>query len=317
MKYQKLAAIDIGTNTFRLLIGEVHTDFHQKNFSIKEIYSERIITRLGEGISDNGLINRQAITRSINTLKNFSNVISSRDVYKTSAVATSALRDADNSSNFIKKAKEETGLEIKVITGKQEAELTATGMLLDMPISKPALMADIGGGSTELIFYSGKKQLLVNSINLGVVYLAGRYMLNDPPRHEELKQMEEEIIHELASAIEPFKKLFSKDTVLVGTAGTITALAAMAQDLKKFEHDKIHKFILTLDKVKSIFSTISVLSSDDRARFIPFELARLDIIVPGTLILLKLMKSSGFKEITVSNYGLLEGILIDLYKKER
>ncbi|MBI4681506.1 MAG: hypothetical protein HY757_00145 [Nitrospirae bacterium] len=91
----------------------------------------------------------------------------------------------------------------------------------------------------------------------------------------------------------------------------------MAQDLRKFEHDKIHKFKLTKDKVKNIFSAMSVLSSYDRARFIPFELARLDIIVPGTLILLKLMESFGFKEIAVSNYGLLEGILIDLYKKER
>jgi len=178
-------------------------------------------------------------------------------------------------------------------------------------------MLDIGGGSTELIFMKGGKPLAVHSLDLGVVYLAGKYMMTDPPLTGDLMLMEEEISGKIKSSVRPLKKLFSRDTVCIGTAGTVTALAAMSQNLRKFNHNKIHKYILTLESVNKIFSAISGLSSKERAEYIPFELARLDIIVPGTLILLTLMESVGFKEITVSNYGLLEGILIDLYRKKR
>jgi exopolyphosphatase/guanosine-5'-triphosphate,3'-diphosphate pyrophosphatase len=169
VKNKTLAAIDIGTNTFRLLIAEVQSDPWQKNYSIKEICSERIITRLGDGISDNGSIKRQAVTRSINALKKFSNIIYGQNVYETLAVATSALREAENSDDFLKKVKDATGLEIKVITGREEAEITASGMMIDMVLPKTALMVDIGGGSTELIFRKSKKPVLANSLNLGVV----------------------------------------------------------------------------------------------------------------------------------------------------
>lgn len=316
MKNKTLAAIDIGTNTFRLLIAEVYPDAEQRHYSIKEILSERIITRLGEGIADTGLISKQAMTRSIEALKKFSIIISEQKVHKTSAVATSALRDAVNSDYFIQMAKEQACLDIKVISGNQEAEMTASGILSDMSVPETALMVDIGGGSTELIFHSTQKYPIVDSINLGVVYLAGRYMFNDPPLNEDLRHMEEEIMQRMTAPVDYFKKLLSKDTVFIGTAGTVTALAAMAQNLVKFEHNKIHKFTLTLNDVSRIFATMSAASSENRARLIPFELSRLDIIVPGTLILLKLMESLGFKKMSVSNHGLLEGILLDLCNKE-
>ncbi len=317
MENQKLAAIDIGTNTFRLLIGEVERDPVRKNYSIKEVCSKRIITRLGNGITDNGIIKEQAVARSIKALKQFSRIISRHRVNKTSAVATSALREAKNSKDFLDKARDAAGLDIKVISGRQEAKLTASGMLIDMTPPKSALMLDIGGGSTELIFMKGKKPLAIHSLDLGVVYLAGKYMISDPPLPEDLGRMKEEISKKITASIKSFKKLFSRDTVFIGTAGTVTALAAMSQNLKRFNHNKVHKFILTLDNVRKIFSTISRLSSEERAKHIPFELARLDIIVPGTLILLQIMESFGFEEITVSNYGLQEGVLIDLYNKER
>ena len=104
-------------------------------------------------------------------------------------------------------------------------------------------------------------------------------------------------------------------TVFIGTAGTVTTLAAMSHKLRNFEHAKIHNTRLTQQKVKKIYSAIAPISSLERAKFIPFEPSRLDIIVPGTLILLKLMELFNFREITVSNYGLREGVLIDLYRK--
>ena len=274
------------------------------------------MTRLGEGIHDNGFIKREAIDKSITALKEFNDIISRYHVYKTSAIATSALREAGNSDEFCRKVKETTNLEIEVISGEEEAKLTAAGMLIDMVPPETALMVDIGGGSTELIFNERRKPLLIRSLNLGVLYLAGKYMTNDPPLYEDLKHMEEEILQKINSTAKPFKKLFTRDTVFTGTAGTVTALAAMTQKLTKFEHNNIHNFKLTIDNVKNIFSGISRLSSNERAGQIAFEPARLDIIVPGTLILFKLMEIFGFNEIRVSNYGLREGILINLYNKE-
>jgi exopolyphosphatase/guanosine-5'-triphosphate,3'-diphosphate pyrophosphatase len=317
VKNSRLAAVDIGTNTFRLLIAEVNPGPAKNNYSIKVISSKRAITRLGEGIVQSGHLAEQAAERSIKALKQFSRTMARHKVDKVSAVATSALREAGNSRDFMDKVLETTGLKIKVISGRQEAELTASGMLMDMTAPRSALMLDIGGGSTELIFMKDGRPQAVHSLDLGVVYLAGKYMISDPPLTEDITEMGEEISAKINSSVNSLKNLFSRDTVCIGTAGTVTALAAMSRNLRRFSHSKVHKFILTSESIRNIFSVISRLSTKERAEYIPFELARLDIVVPGTLILLKLMESFGFREMTVSDYGLLEGTLIDLFKKEQ
>ncbi len=322
MNNKSLAAIDIGTNTFRLLIAAIGFNPQNHTYSINEKCSKRIITRLGDGIHENGCLNEEAISRSIDALKMFSDTISDSDVYMTSAVATSALRKAENSAFFLERAREAAGLDIKIISGEEEAKITSSGMLLDIKPPETALMVDIGGGSTELIFYSGGKLLLTCSLDLGVVYLAGKYMKNDPPLTIDLDQMRIEITDKIMTEAEHFVGArcnvplqIKNGTLFLGTAGTITALAAMSQNLSQFDHGKVHNYILSLAEVKNIFSTISFLTSGERNKHIPFEPARLDIIVPGTLILLKLMETFGFSKIMVSGYGLREGILVDLYKK--
>ncbi|RJQ22844.1 MAG: Ppx/GppA family phosphatase [Nitrospiraceae bacterium] len=319
VKTGPLAAIDIGTNTFRLLIANVRFNPLKNTFSIREIFSDRIITRLGEGLESDGLLKKQAITGGLAALRKFSDSIDRHRVYKTSAVATSALREAKNSDDFIGKAKGLTGLDIKIISGEEEARLTASGMLTDIAAPETALMTDIGGGSTELIFARRGKPVIVKSIDLGVVYLAGKYMRHDPPLKEDLTAMDRCVSLRLGKSMKPYLKLITHDskpgTVFIGTAGTITTLAAVMKKLDRFEHKKVHRTRLTLEKVKSIFSAISGITSVERAKFLPFGPERLDIIVPGTLILLKLMEISGFREIIVSDYGLREGILIELHKE--
>ena len=313
MKDKLLASIDIGTNTFRLLIAEVIFDSTTNYYSINEIHSERVITRLGDGLSDNGMLREKSMLDSIETLLNFSNLISKHNVCRTSAIATSALRKAGNSQDFLKQAKEVAGLDISIISGEQEAKITASGMLLDIQIQGPALLLDIGGGSTELILRGAETPEVIQSLNLGVVYMADKYMKNDPPSENMLSSMGYEITMQISMLQGIFENLRPLETSFIGTAGTVTALAAISLGLPDFEYDRIHKYKLCIDNVKKIYSRISVISSFERARLIPFDPARLDIIVPGTLILLKLMESFGFNEITVSNYGLREGILIELY----
>ena len=353
MKNKPLAAIDIGTNTFRLLIAKVLRDAHKKNnYNINEICSERIITRLGEGIHESGLIKKEALTKGITALKKFSDTISRHNVYKTSVIATSALREAKNRDEFLKKAKEATGLDIEIISGKEEARKTSLGMLLGIPMPKTALMADIGGGSTELIFIGQRKPELVHSLNLGVVYLADKYMKNDPPLKKDLGHMDRHISMEIGTIVRPFSELITPrhcsakrsghssrlsespevtklpgivptlrdgagKTVFVGTAGTVTTLSAISQHLAKFEHNKIHNSKLTIEEIRNIFSKISTITAKERVKYHPFEPERLDIIVPGTIILLKILETFGFKEVIVSNYGLREGILLELYRKTK
>ncbi|UCD34356.1 MAG: Ppx/GppA family phosphatase [Nitrospiraceae bacterium] len=316
MKTLKLAAIDIGTNTFRLIIADVACDSPGSAFTMREIHSERSVTRLGEGMHETGVLSRDAMDRSMAVLKKYCHDICRYDVHKTWAVATSALREAKNSAAFLEEVTQVTELPIAIISGEEEARLTARGMLHDMDIPESALMLDIGGGSTELIFaYQGAPDY-VHSLNTGVVHLAGKFMKNDPPRKEDLTAMDREITGHITSVREPFISRIRKDSVFIGTAGTVTALAAIAQDLECFDHGRIHRFPLALSRVKEIWDIISSVPSRERARLIPFELSRLDIIVPGTRILLMLMESFGFNEITVSNNGLREGTLIELYSRE-
>ncbi len=321
MNNSVIAAIDIGTNTFRLLIAKVKHDTSHNIYTIDEIYSRRVATRLGDGLHDNGFLSEDAIKRSIAVLKEFSVAIRDNNVYSTSAVATAALRKAENSEDFLKMVRDETELDIEIISGEQEAQITAAGMLMDIPLDAPALLLDIGGGSTELILtessvknINGHTPRVIRSLNLGVVYLAGKYMKNDPPSPTMLTAMKDEISEMIAPTREAFNNLVSGKTAFIGTAGTVTALAGISQELTTFEHNKIHNYELTLSNVKDIFNNIAAMSSEERARLIPFDTGRLDIIVPGTYILLKLMETFGFSAIKVSNHGLREGILIDLFK---
>jgi exopolyphosphatase/guanosine-5'-triphosphate,3'-diphosphate pyrophosphatase len=206
----------------------------------------------------------------------------------------------------LRKAEKITGLEIEIVSGEQEANMTASGMLIDIPVPQTSLMADIGGGSTELIFSKYRDPIQVRSLNLGVVYLAAL---------EDLKLMENEIAWKILAIADSFKNIFTKQTAFIGTAGTVTALSAIAQNLNHYDHKKIHNSKISRREIENIFSEVSRISTRERIKYLPFEPARLDIIVPGTLILCKLVDIFGFQEITVSNYGLREGILLSLYEK--
>ena len=307
------AVIDIGTNTFRLLIADVSPGQGKDTISFREIHSERIITRLGEGLSEDGLLQEEALKRGIDTLRQFSKLIDEHNCEKVLAIATSALRNARNSAEFIANAKESAGIEIEIITGEEEAELTAAGMLIDIDGPGSCLMVDIGGGSTELIFTGDNVTPAVRTLDLGVVYLAEKYMKSDPPSGNDLEMLGKEISDKVETVREFFTSLITPETILMGTAGTITTLAAALQQLEKYNHDRVHNFRMNITDLKGICSEMTKMTTAERSKFLPFEPSRLDIIVPGTLILLTLMSIFRFNEIVVSNYGLREGILAELY----
>ena len=309
MMSKTLAAIDIGTNTFRLLIAEVNRD------GLKEVYSERIITRLGSGVSISNNLNDEAIENGLAALRKFKSAILNFRIDAVSAVGTSALREAANSDLFLTRAKSETGFDIRIVSEKEEAIMTSIGMLMDIPKPETYLMIDIGGGSTEFILVKAGKIITTYSLCLGVVYTADKYMKHDPLHETDIINMDRAII-EAVETVKSANKEFSAASVLVGTGGTVTTLSAAAQGLEKFNQDKIHNSSLSLEIISDISSDITHASSNERAGKYPIlESSRLDIIVPGTLILKKIMVTFGFKEVIVSNNGLRKGLLIDLYRK--
>lgn len=309
MKPLLLAGIDIGTNTFRLLIGEVTDN------KIKEVFSERIVTRLGEGILRTGLLKKEAMDRGISALTNFRNALSRFGVETVSAVGTGALREAKNSDDFIRAAGT-TGIDVRIISNIEEARITSLGIMTDIDIPDSALLLDIGGGSTELIITEKGEIKLSRSIDLGALYLSDIYMNDDPPASEDLKTMTDDIFLNFKDVLKPVMMCLPDNTELIGTAGTITALSAMVQNLEEFEHDRIHNTVVSLEEIEDIFTEISTITGKERLKRYPvLGEERIDIIVPGILILLIIMKDLGFKEINVSDNGLREGILIDLYSK--
>jgi len=309
MKSKTLAAIDIGTNTFKLLIAEISKD------GLKEVYSERIITRLGSGVSINNTLNEVAMENGLAALSKFRSVISNFQIDAISAVGTSALREAINSDLFLTKAKIQAGFDIRIISEKEEAIMTSIGMLMDLSTSETYLLIDIGGGSTEFIFIKAGTIISTHSLCLGVMYYADKYMKHDPLHQTDITSMNRNIV-EAVENVKLVKKEFSGASVLVGTGGTVTTLSAIAQGLEYFNRDKIHNYHLSLDKVGGVSSDISYVSSVERAGKYPIlEPSRLDIIVPGTLILKTIMVTFGFKEVIVSDNGLRKGLLIDLYRR--
>lgn len=326
MKIKKdslLASIDIGTNTLRLLVAEVRA-----TGGIRELYSERRITRLGEGLSKGGLLNPKAMERSIEVLKIFKEAADRYPLDGLRAVATSAVRVSSNRKEFLSEVKKEAGLEVDILTGREEARLTLLGVHKGIN-ERPSysLIMDIGGGSTEFILSEGVKAKAIVSMNFGVVPLTETFIKDDPVEERDLRRLRGAVKEWIEGAMERTKKslpvkrgrhkgeLLPEGTRLIGTAGTITTLAAIDQGLEKYSFFRINNYILKRNSIEKIFLRLKEMTLNERRSIPALELGREDLILPGSLILFEAMKRFGFREILVSDYGLREGIIIDLQKR--
>ena len=306
------ASIDIGTNTLRLLIADID------NKRLKSVFLKRIITRLGGGYTKTAGITDEAQERTIKALKLFSEKLKEYRVEEVRAVATSVVRRAKNREEFLGGVREQTGLEVSTISGDEEARLSLRGVLSVIGHhNKRCLVVDIGGGSTEFIAVADGKMAGAWSLEMGVVHLTEEYLKTDPPTPYELNAMENEIkgvianLKDLMSQSLPSAFSLEPSALFIGTAGTITTLAAIDQGLEKYEPDKINNYILKYTAIKKIYKHLASLHLRQREEILSLEKGREDIIIPGAAIVLKAMEAFGFSSITVSDAGLLEGILID------
>lgn len=303
-----LAGIDIGTNTLRLLIAE--TDCKK----LREIYSDRRITRLGRDMQINGRISPEAEARSMDALAHFAEEIKRHGVAEVAAVGTSALRMALNAAVFLDRVKKRTGIEIKVIDGEDEALLTLKGVAAALGGCLGSKMViDIGGGSTEIILTGNSAAFRTYSLQLGAVYLTERYLRHDPPLHDELNDVRVTVRNSL-SVIDSMLSL-DRPAGLIGTAGTITTFAAMDQGLEHYDPAKINNYILTRDALDRMVLQLASMPVSERRGIRGLEPGREDIILTGGVIAQEIVHRYGYESIIVSDWGLREGIVLDLCER--
>ena len=299
---RRVAAIDFGTNTARLLVADRHSD---GSFDLVRI--EREIVRMGGEFSREKGLSADAIQRGFRCLTRFAGILKDYGVKYPRAVATSAVRDAANGKDFVDLIFRQTGIALTVIDGEQEGALTLAGVITGLNCRHDNLMVfDVGGGSTEYTLAHAGEAAFIRSLPLGVVRLTeGKVSPAEMSEKifRELDLLSREII--LSKTASPDKR-----TVLVGTAGTATTLAAISMKMATYDYRKVHNSILSIDEIRRIYSLLLPLSLEERVNIPGLEKGREDLIIAGMLITLHTMDHFGFTSFKVSDYGLLEGLIV-------
>ncbi|WP_129595710.1 Ppx/GppA phosphatase family protein [Anaerophilus nitritogenes] len=299
---KKLGAIDIGTNSMRILIAKV------KENKMIESFKDLRSTRIGEGVDKTGVLSQNSIQRNIDALKEFVEIAQREKVEKLSIIATSAVRDAKNKEDFLIRAYEEVGVHIEVISGEREAKLGFLGVLKGIGQIKNILVLDIGGGSTEFILGNEKGIHHVISINIGAVRMTEKFVTTDPVSKAEMDRMSEEIDHKIKIAMDDMKD-FSIDCI-VGIGGTITTLAAVWKKLKIYDRNQVHNTKLQHNQIKEMIDIFLSKNIEERIKMEGVHPKRADIITAGTLILERIL-SKIHKDVIVSEYDNLEGLIFE------
>ncbi len=301
---KKFASIDIGSNTVRLLVLESGS-----NGNFREIDSARRITRLGEGMDTQRRLLPQRMQNTLEVLTEFRHMCQKYGDIPIRAVATRAVREAENKAAFLEQAKEQTGFDIEVISWEEEARLTLEGVFWKIPHqNRNILTFDIGGGSTEFILSKGKEIAGCLSTSLGTVRLTEKFISHHPVANAEYKNLTDHIHTELDS-VKTRLSHFSPD-IVIGTAGTVTTLAALDGNVYPYEPEKIHGSILPLEKIQTLQNELKAKSIAERLLLKPLEKGREDLIVAGTAIVLETLRTFDCTELLASEYSLREGIIL-------
>lgn len=298
------ASIDIGSNTVRLLILEAGAD---KDF--REIDSARRITRLGEGMDTGKRLLPRRMDDTIAVLLQFRDICGKYGNIPVRAVATSAVREAENKGEFLAKVKKQTGFDIEVISWEEEARLTLEGVFWKIPHqNRNILIFDIGGGSTEFILSRGREIAGFVSTSLGVVRLTEKFISRHPVVGEEYDNLTAHIRSQLAS-VKARLSSFPPEMV-IGTAGTVTTLAALEGHIYPYDPGKIHGAVLPFDRIQAIQDDLKGKSIEERLLIKSLEPGREDLIIAGTAIVLETLKTFACSDLVVSEYSLREGIIL-------
>lgn len=302
-----IAALDLGTNSTRLLVGHAAVDGR-----LEALDRRSIITRLGQDTDASGRLAPEAVERTLESVRSYRSIMDEHAVEHVRVVATSAARDAANREDFFDAVEEIVGARPELLSGSDEGALAFRGATAELdPDLAPFVVVDIGGGSTEFIVSADAAVPGVVSVDVGCVRLTEKLLAHDPPLPEELStaisltdDYLEDVVRELPSVAEA--------RTLVGVAGTITTVAAVELGLITYDRSKIHHFRLTHEAAEDVFRTLAMEAREDRIHNPGLEPARADVIVGGCCILVAIFRRFGFDDMIVSEADILDGLALSL-----
>lgn len=296
----RVAAIDCGTNSIRLLIADI------SNGIFKEVVRSMEVVRLGQGVDKNKSFHPDAIKRTLDAVEMFSEVIASKGVERIRFCATSATRDATNRSLFTDGVRGILGVEVEVIPGEEEAMLSFNGATKElMQSDAPYLVVDIGGGSTEFVFGSNKVEN-AKSVDIGCVRMSERHFTSQPAAMDQVARAIIDIDSAIAQAASVVP--ISNAKTLVAVAGTATTVAAAALELKDYDRHLIHLARISAEKVHKVSAMFQSMNKDEIANLGYMHPGRVDVITAGSLVLSRVMAATGASEFVASESDILDGM---------
>jgi exopolyphosphatase/guanosine-5'-triphosphate,3'-diphosphate pyrophosphatase len=303
---KRVAVIDIGTNSTRLLVADV------ADGAVSQVERRSTVTRLGRGVDLSGHLSGEAIEDVCAAIGGYVEVIEELGVETVDAIATSAVRDADNGSAFVAELRERFALSARVLAGEEEARSTYLGATSEAPPSEPTLVVDIGGGSTELVVGHGSEVTFHDSLQAGVVRHSERHIAGDPPTASEL----EALATDIRGLIETSVGTGVTATRGIAVAGTPTSLAAVELGLEPYDPARVHGHVLALPSIQRMLSQLASVPLAERVEIPGLHPDRAPTIVAGVVILVEVMRAFGLEEIGVSEHDILYGTAINASRKK-
>ncbi len=308
----RIAAVDLGSLTVRLAVAEV-----VESGSFQVILHLREITGLGREVAETGVLSRADQDHTLEALRGFAGEMAARGVTRGQGVATQAVRQAQNGKEFLQEAADVLNLPVRLLSPEEEAYLTWRGVLsaLDPKYldDGPLLVFDVGGGSSEFILVRPGQEPTFAGLPLGVLSVSQARPLGDPPHPHKVEDLKRELRRTLQNFYQPrFGVLLEKSPLLVGTAGSVTTLAAVAQDMTEYDPARVNNYILTKKEVAELAALMAALPESERARLPGIEPAKAGVMVAGALIVQAILAVSGQDHLVAIDAGLLEGVLAEL-----
>lgn len=300
---KRVGSIDCGTNSIRLLIADVPDEG-----PLTDVVREMRTVRLGEGIDRTGEFAPQALDRTFAAVEEYAALVAEHPVERLRFVATSASRDARNRDAFIAGVSERLGVEPEVIAGAEEADLSFLGAVRGLPADvrvHPLLVVDIGGGSTEFVLGTDSVSQRI-SVNIGCVRMTERHLVSDPPTPDEIARVERDVADALAQVRQAVDLQDAR--TLIGVAGTVTTVAAMAMNLDRYDPHVLHGSRTSLKQVEEVTQRLLEMPRAERAALPFMHPGRVDVIGGGAMVLRAIMRAAEAREVVASETDILDGI---------
>ena len=299
----RVAVVDMGSNSTRLLVADV------EDGQISELERRSTVTRLGRGVDTSQKLSADAIEDVCATVAEYLELVDAHAPAQLVAIATSAVRDADNRGAFIGELRERFALDARILSGDDEARLTYEGACHDRSVAQETLVVDIGGGSTELVVGSGPDVSFHASLDAGTVRHTERHISHDPAEQNELETLANDVRSLIDGALSGSD--FACARKCIGVAGTPTSLAAIDQGLDPYDPEAVHGSTLTLDAIQRMLSELACKSLAQRLEVTGLHPGRAPTIVAGVVILIQVMRAFGLSEIEVSEHDILYGAALE------